>query len=59
MKQPKKPTREQKAILLGHKMNPAEWMYVGLVKDTESYIKFVHKSTGVFKTVDIYKKGKL
>ena len=59
MKQPKKPTREQKAILLGHKMNPAEWMYVGPVEGTDSYIKFVNKATGVFKTVDIYKKGRL
>ena len=55
MKQPKKLTRDQKAIVLGHMLNPKEWMYV---KTDGSYLVIINKKTGVTKYVDIFKKAK-
>ena len=57
MKQPKKLTREQKESLSAQGYVPENWM---LEKETEFYLKIVHKTTKVRKTVDRYaipKKG--
>ena len=56
MKQYKKLTREQKAIVLGHGLNPKEYRFVEKIND--SYIKIVNVNTGIQKTIDIYKKAK-
>ena len=55
-KQPKRLTREQKAILLGHNLNPKEYRFVEQIND--SYIKVVNINSGIQKTVDVYKKAK-
>ena len=55
-KQPKRLTREQKAILLGHNLNPKEYRFVEQIND--SYIKVVNIHTNIQKTVDVYKKSK-
>lgn len=55
MKQPKKLTRDQKAIVLGHMLNPKEWM---LLRKEGSYLVIINKKTGVTKYVDIFKKAK-
>ena len=56
MKQYKKPTREQKAILLGHNLDPKKYRFVSQIN--ESYMKFINVDTGIMKTVDVYKKAK-
>ena len=56
MKQPKKLTRKQKAILVAHQLNPKEYRFVEQLND--SYIKVVNIRTGIQKTVDVYKKAK-
>lgn len=55
-KRSKRLTREQKAILLGHNLNPKEYRFVEQIN--ESYIKIVNVHTGIQKTVDVYKKAK-
>lgn len=56
MKQGKRLTREQKAILQGHGLNWKDFEFVYMVN--ESYMKVRNKNTGIEKTVDIYKKAK-
>lgn len=56
MKQPKRLTREQKAILQGHGLNWKEYRFVEQIND--SYIKVVNIKSGIHKTVDVYKKAK-
>lgn len=56
MKNYKRPTREQKAILLGHNLDPKKFRYVERIND--SYLKFINVETGIMKTVDVYKKAK-
>lgn len=55
-KQGKRLTREQKAILAGHGLNPKEYEYMYQIN--ESYIKVRHKISGIQRTVDVYKKAK-
>ena len=55
-KRSKRLTREQKAILLGHNLNPKEYRFVEKIND--SYIKVVNVNTGIQKTIDVYKKAK-
>ena len=55
-KRSKRLTREQKAIILGHNLNPKEYRFVEQIN--ESYIKIVNVHTGIQKTVDVYKKSK-
>lgn len=55
-KQPKKLTREQKAILVAHQLNPKDYRFVEQIND--SYIKVVNIRTGIQKTVDVYRKAK-
>ena len=56
MKQGKRLTREQKAIVQGHGLNVKEYRFVEQIN--ESYIKIVNVNTGIQKTVDVYKKSK-
>lgn len=56
MKQGKKLTREQKAIVLGHGLDVKKYRFVEQIN--ESYIKIVNVDTGIQKTVDVYKKAK-
>lgn len=56
MKQGKRLTREQKAIVQGHGLNVKEYRFVEQIND--SYIKIVNINTGIQKTVDVYKKSK-
>lgn len=56
MKQYKRPTREQKAILIGHGLDAKKYRFVEQIND--SYMKFVNIETGIMKTVDVYKKSK-
>lgn len=55
-KRGKKLTREQKAILTGHGLDPKSYEFVYQIN--ESYIKIRHKETKIEKTVDVYKKSK-
>ena len=50
----KKPTREQKEILVGHDMNPKEWLFVKQIND--SYMQFRNVETGKLKNIDVYRK---
>lgn len=56
MRRGKRLTREQKAILQGHGLNWREYEFV--CRLNESYIKVRNKTTGIEKTVDVYKKAK-
>lgn len=56
MRRGKRLTREQKAILQGHGMNWREYEFVCVLN--ESYIKVRNKTTGIERTVDVYKKSK-
>ena len=56
MKQYKKLTRDQKAIVQGHGLNVKEYRFVEQIN--ESYIKIVNVNTGIQKTIDVYKKAK-
>ena len=56
MRRGKRLTREQKAILQGHGLNWREYEFVCQLN--ESYIKVRNKTTGIEKTVDVYKKAK-
>lgn len=56
MRQYKRPTREQKAILIGHGLDVKKYRFVERIND--SYLKFINVETGIMKTVDVYKKAK-
>lgn len=56
MKQGKRLTREQKAIVQGHGLDVKEYRFVEQIN--ESYIKVVNVNTGIQKTIDVYKKAK-
>lgn len=53
MKQPKRLTRDQKACLVAHKLNPHEWM---LVEETEFSYRIIHKEKHIIKMVDKFTK---
>lgn len=54
MKQPKKLTREQKQIVSNHCLNPSNWM---LVKESDFYLKIIHKESNNIRTIDKFAKG--
>ena len=54
MKQPKKLTREQKQIVSNHCLNPVNWM---LVKETDFYLKIIHKESSNIRNIDKFAKG--
>ena len=56
MKQRKRLTREQKAIVQGHGLDISEWRFVKNVG--ESYIQVININTGKKETLDVYKKSK-
>ena len=56
MKRGKKPTREQKAIVVGNGLNPKDYMFAYQVND--DYIKVVNIISGVEKTLNTHKKKK-
>lgn len=56
MKQYKRLTREQKAIVQGHGLNVKDYRFVEQINP--SYIKIINVHTGIQKTVDVYKKSK-
>ncbi len=49
MKQPKKPTREQKSCLFAHNLNWKDWM---ILEETGFYFRIIHKKTGAIKSID-------
>ena len=51
MKQPKKPTRNQKEIIRSNGLNEKDWM---VVRESDFYINLVHKKTGQRKRIDNY-----
>lgn len=53
MKRGKRLTREQKACLMAHKLNPQMWM---LVEETEFFYRIIHKQKKTFKMVDKFAK---
>lgn len=55
MKQPKKLTREQKEIVSGHAENPKNWAFVS---ETDMTITVIHKTKGIIKKMDKFKKMK-
>lgn len=55
MKQPKRPTREQKAMISSYYLNPKQWMVAG---ETEFYLKIVNKETGKLRMISKYGKRK-
>ncbi len=48
MKQPKRPTREQKQIISKNRLNAAHWM---IVEDAGEEIKIFNKSSGNIRTI--------
>lgn len=56
MKQWKRLTRNQKAIVQGHGLDISEWRFVKNVG--ESYIQVINVNTGKKETLDIYKKSR-
>lgn len=57
MKQPKRLTSEQKKAVIAAGLTAKNWM---LVEQTEFYLKIIHKTSGITRTVDRYaipKKG--
>lgn len=59
MKQPKRPTREQKAIISNHKLIPNNWM---VVEETEDELVVIYKFGKTVKhlkkDVNLWKGGK-
>lgn len=53
MKQPKKLTRDQKACLMAHCLNPKEWM---LISETEFSYYIINKEKKTTKLVDKFRK---
>lgn len=51
MKQPKRPTRDQKKVIEQHKLNPSNWF---VERDTPAEMVIVHRETG---TVKVIRKG--
>lgn len=49
MKQPKRPTRDQKQIIFNHKLNPDNWM---IVSETETELVIAYKFGKTIKTLD-------
>lgn len=49
MKQPKRPTRAQKAIISNHKLNPGNWM---VEQETSTHLIIVYKHSGTVKKLD-------
>ena len=55
MKQPRKPTRNEKESILAQGLNPDKWMVQEL---TDFYMRIIHKETGQAKRIDRYAKLK-
>lgn len=53
MKQPRKPTRNEKEVMSSHDLVVNEWM---VIKATEFYLYLIHKQTGKKKTIDNFKR---
>lgn len=53
MKQPHKLTRNQKEVVSSWDLDPADWQ---CAKETEFYLKLIHKETGQKKTIDNFKR---
>lgn len=51
MKQPKKPTREQKIVISNNGLVVGNWM---VVEETEFYLKVIHKTSGKMRRLDRY-----
>lgn len=49
MKQPKRPTREQKELMSKRKLNAEHW---AVVEDSGIYLKVVNKTTGTIRILD-------
>ena len=53
MKQPKRPTRNQKECMTAHHLNANDWM---VAEETEFYLKLVNKNTGARKMIDKFRR---
>lgn len=53
MKQPKKPTYEQKRAITAHSLNAKEW---AVIRETDFYLYIINKKTGATKTIDKFLK---
>lgn len=53
MKQPKKPTRDQKMAMSRNELNWKQWQ---VAKETDFYLYLVNKDTGKTKIIDKYKR---
>ena len=51
MKQPKKLKLDYKMSVSAYNLNPNNWM---LLKDGDTYITIIHKTTGKMKIIDKY-----
>lgn len=51
MKQPKKLKLDYKMAVSAYNLNPNDWM---LLKDGDTYITIIHKTTGKRKIIDKY-----
>lgn len=49
MKQPKRPTREQKELMSDRKLNAEHW---AVMEDNGLYLKVIHKTTGTIRILD-------
>lgn len=55
MKQPKRPTRNQKEIINSHGLNANNWM---IQKESEFYLYLINKESGKQRIIDKFKRGK-
>lgn len=53
MKQSKRPARWQKECMTAHFLNPNDWRIVG---ETEFYLKIINVNTGLFKSIDKFRR---
>lgn len=53
MKQPKRPTREQKIIIYNNKLEPTNWM---VIKEDENYLYIISKTGKMKKKINKFVK---
>ena len=55
MKQPRKPTRQEKESMVAQNLNPLKW---AVLETSDFYMKIINKETGQIKRIDRYAKMK-
>ena len=55
MKQPRKPTRQEKESMVAQNLNPLKW---AVLETSDFYMKVINKETNQIKRIDRYAKMK-